>query len=66
MDRHLGFLEIPQPSDPKIEVKIQSMIKYADVEMHARFMQVVERQDMQDNLVDLLMIGYTEKRLKSC
>ena len=66
MDRHLGFLEIPQPSDPKIEVKILSMIKYTDVEMHARFMQVAERQDMQDNLVDLLMIGFTEKRLKSC
>ena len=66
MDRHLGFLEIPQPSDPKIEVKILSMIKYTDAEMHARFMQVAERQDMQDNLVDLLMIGFTEKRLKSC
>ena len=66
MDRHLGFLEIPQPSDPKIEVNILSMIKYTDFEMHARFMQVAERQDMQDNLVDLLMIGFTEKRLKSC
>ena len=63
MDRHLGFLEIPQPRNPRIEVNITANCHLNA--KHIRYMPVGQRQGMHDNSQDLQMIGFTEKKLKN-
>ena len=64
MDRHLGFLEIPQPRNPRIEVSTSANWLPINAK-NIRYMPVGQRQDMHDNLQDLQMIGFTEKKLRN-